>query len=50
MTNELKDICEKLQDSGGDGFQVLSATKTPDGRWYLIVKRIAEDNEEDKEC
>ena len=46
MSNELKDIAERLSGYSDDGWSIFSAEKQPDGSWSLVIKAIDEAKKE----
>lgn len=43
MSNELKDIAERLSGYSDDGWSIFSAEKQPDGSWSLVIKAIKDE-------
>ena len=48
MSNELKDIADKLYGYGYDGWQIISAEKRQDGGWNLTILPMEKQDKEGK--
>lgn len=49
MSNELKDIANRLSGYNDDGWQIESAQKQVNGGWSLIIQPIEKEPEAEKQ-
>lgn len=45
MSNELKDIAERLSKYQDDGWEITQAAKNEDGSWCLTIQPIAKEDD-----
>ena len=45
MSNELKDIVDRLNGVCDDGWQIIHAVRRTDGSWALVIQPIAKEAE-----
>ena len=50
MSNELKDIAQRLNPYSDDGWEIIAATKTNNGSWDLTIQPVAPAPTEDQEA
>ena len=50
MSNELKDIAQRLNGYSDDGWEIIAATRTNNGSWELTIQPVEPAGIKDQEA